>query len=214
MRETRVDLLELAEANVRLYAAEPEEIVAWAVARFGNRIILGTGFSPNSGVLFHLIHTRQPWLRAVFVNPGDVPETNLQYAKVLSDRMPTPVVKRYEPDTPLSDADREKIAAGGDARREVYERRKLPLIHRAVAEHAAHAILYGARFDQNEGRRRQNRFPIVNMTREGLVRVYPVWFKDDHFMGAYLIRHDLPVHPDGLPGGERFACGLHDDLPS
>ncbi|OYV26586.1 MAG: hypothetical protein B7W98_03040, partial [Parcubacteria group bacterium 20-58-5] len=166
-----------------------------------------------SGVLRHMVHTRHPWVHAVFVNPGDVPETNLAYAKELVAHMPTPVVETYEPDTPLSDDDRVRIEEGGDARRAVYQRRKIPLLHNAVAAHGAHAILYGAHFDQNAGRRRQNRFPIVNPDTTGLIRVYPLWFKDDQYAGEYLIRNDLPVHPDGLPGGERFACGLHDDVP-
>jgi len=201
-------IAEVAQWNVRLEAATPEQIIYWAVKKFGPHIVMGTGFSPNSIVLLHMVHWMFPDIRAIFVNPGDIPLTNLEYAKTVKGYLPKLKVKEYEPDAPLSEEDRLAISRGGKDRLEVYSRRKLPLMRKALEEHGAKAILYGARFDQNLGR---SRFSIVKPDEKQVMRIYPSLYREERDHQQYIIQHDLPVHPDGMPGGERAGCGLHDD---
>jgi 3'-phosphoadenosine 5'-phosphosulfate sulfotransferase (PAPS reductase)/FAD synthetase len=202
-----VELSEIAEADSKLSLRPPGEIIDWAVKRFGPYIIMGTSFGRNSGKLLDEVHSKYPWIPAIFVDPGDVPATNYAYAETIAKRMPNLVIRKYENDTPLSDADRLAIESGGAARLEVYARRKLPLIRRAADEHWAQAIMYGRRFDQLEPEER-SRFRVVNQDERKLVRVYPSLYTSDNEVFQWIMDSDL-MHPDGLPEGIRTNCGTH-----
>jgi phosphoadenosine phosphosulfate reductase len=48
-------LAELAEVNVRLEHAQPEEIIAWAARRFGQYLTMATAFGPEGSVIVSIL---------------------------------------------------------------------------------------------------------------------------------------------------------------
>lgn len=166
---------------------------------------MSTSFGANSAVLLHLVATKLPGTPVLFVDPGDVPERNRAYAETLRKHLGFEVYT-YEPYEALTSEDRARLGESESARQDVYARRKLEPMDRALREHGVRAIMHGIRADQNAYR--ATRAPLEPRA-DGIVRVYPLLAMTASAVGRYLAEHGLPLHPDGLPQGVRFECGLH-----
>src|SRR5262249_20956913 len=46
---------EIDEANAKLETAQPQEVLRWAIERFGSRFTMATAFGPEGMVLIHML---------------------------------------------------------------------------------------------------------------------------------------------------------------
>ncbi|NBP87628.1 MAG: phosphoadenylyl-sulfate reductase, partial [Planctomycetia bacterium] len=53
-------LAELAEASQRLESAEPDEIIRWAVERYGSKLTMATAFGPEGCLILHWLASIAP----------------------------------------------------------------------------------------------------------------------------------------------------------
>ena len=79
--------LDLSKINQELEKKKPEEIIAWTLQEFPGRIAMTSSFSPESGVLLHLVSRIDPAVPVLFLETGyHFPET-LEYKEALIQLM-------------------------------------------------------------------------------------------------------------------------------
>ncbi len=202
---------EVRRANALLVGAGSDVILHWCSAIF-RRPALATSFGPNSGVLWHMAHEHfGPDLLAVYVDPGDLPEANKRYRDTLMHRWPLRLLNPFEPDPPATAHERALMHAGGTGRELAYERTKLLTLRLGLRKYRIDGILFGARADQGkDGTERLSLSSRAFIARkDGRTGAYPNRLMTHQDSLAYLVRHDIPFHESGPPGGGRVECGIH-----
>ena len=205
-RVKRMSDAELLSMNDMLIALSPEEVIAWAFERFGERLVASTSFGSNAAVLLHLVAASRYGIPIIHIDTGDVPKDNKRYADELREKLEISV-HIYGSENPLSEEESRLHRKGEDGLREFYKLRKLEPMRRALDEHGADAVLYGVRADQSAYRRTLH--PIETDT-QGVLRIYPMLRMTSTQAKDYIIDNRLPVHAQGYPGEKaKMECGLH-----
>ncbi len=195
-------LEELAEASLRLEAATPQEILAWAVDRFAPRFTMATAFGPEGMCLIHMLADMGAPVPIFNLDTGyQFPET-LQMRDRVRERYGIEVeLKRPE----LSVAEYE-AAHGGPVYATDPDRccrdRKLAVLTRAIE--GMHAWASAIRRDQSPDRAKA---PIVGWDRKfGLVKVSPLanWTKSQ--VWQFIVDHDVPYNPLHDRGYTSIGC--------
>src|SRR5436190_20773080 len=74
--QIRPDAELIADANRLLAAAEPEDVLRWAVAEFRPRLLMATAFGAEGCVLIHILAGIDPSTRIINIDTGyQFPET-------------------------------------------------------------------------------------------------------------------------------------------
>src|SRR6478736_182877 len=79
--------LDLTSANARLASASAEEITAFAVAQFGDGLILSTSFGAQAAVMLRLVTLVKPDVPVVFVDTGYLFPETYKFADELTKRL-------------------------------------------------------------------------------------------------------------------------------
>lgn len=182
---------ELDEVNRRLEGASPNEVLAWAVARFGQGLVLASSF--QDCVLVDLATQADPALRVIFLDTGfHFPET-LAYLRRVQRRYGLNLDVR-RPDVPL-----DVMPCGSAGCCQV---RKVDPLNAALR--GATAWITGVkRVDTPE----RADAPVVAWdVAKGLVKVNPIvgWTEDD--VERYVAERDLPRHPLTYVGYASIGC--------
>lgn len=193
---------ELARASRSLEAASPEEIIRWAVSRFGGKLTMATAFGPEGCLIIH-------WLAAIapttFVFNLD---TGYQFPETLDLR--ERIAKRYgievaleKPATTVDDYER---AHGGPIYRTDPDRccgdRKLAIVSRVLVNYDA--WMSGIRRDQSPDRAAA---PIVGWDHKyGVVKVSPLanWTKAK--VWDVIVTENVPYNPLHDKGYVSIGC--------
>lgn len=72
---------DLDQQNRALGASTPEELIAWAAKRFGNKLIASTSFGATSAVMLHLVHRVAPRTPIICVDTGYLFPETYQFAE-------------------------------------------------------------------------------------------------------------------------------------
>ena len=184
-------LAELAEADERLEGAPPAEVVAWAVERFGDSMVLACSFQDI--VLVDLAVAAVPDIEVVFLDTGFhfpetlefVDEVRRHYGLNLTVTHPGPEAEAWP---------------CGTAR--CCELRKVAPLRDAVAGRDAWMTAL-KRVDAPT----RTRAPIVGYDEAfGLVKINPMAIVTDDEIDRYLFEHSLPVHPLVGQGYVSIGC--------
>jgi len=193
---------ELARASRSLEAASPEEIIRWAVGRFGGKLTMATAFGPEGCLIIHWLAAIAP---ATFVFNLD---TGYQFPETLDLR--ERIAKRYgievaleKPATTVDDYER---AHGGPIYRTDPDRccgdRKLAIVSRVLVNYDA--WMSGIRRDQSPDRAAA---PIVGWDHKyGVVKVSPLanWTKAK--VWDAIMRASVPYNPLHDKGYVSIGC--------
>ncbi|WP_394822354.1 phosphoadenylyl-sulfate reductase [Pendulispora albinea] len=181
---------ELVEANARLEAASYAERLAWAVERWGERLLFTSSFGAGSGVLLHLWSQVAPHLPVVFIDTGFLFDETIAYKDRLVERLGlnVQVVRSKIPrDDFLIEHGADIQAKNPDFCCGVNKIEPLAPILRE-----ARGWVSGLRRDQSATRAD---VPILLPTAEGHVKVHPIATMTAPEVGAYLERHGIEEHP-------------------
>jgi len=221
--------------NVALEEAPPEELIAWARDRYGERLVASTSFGATSAVMLHLIHRVAPRTPIVCVDTGYLFEETYTFAEGLIARLDLDV---HFYSATMSAARQEALYGrlweqGEEGVQRYLQINKVEPMQRALEELGAEAWMAGLRSVQTEHRAGLRRID----QQDGRVKIHPIlrWSSDD--MHAYMAKHDLPFHPlvaegyrsigdhhstipttadmdprDGRILGKKRECGLHMPL--
>ncbi len=203
--------LDLDRVNDELLDAPPEEVVAWAASRFGDRLVMSTSFGATSALMLHLVSRVAPETKVICVDTGYLFPETYRFAEELSHRLGIEVLW-YS--ATMSSARQEalygKMWEQGDEGIERYLRiNKVEPMQRALAEIGAKAWLAGVRADQTEHRAGLRPVEVQN----GRVKVHPILGFTEDDVAKYMETHDLPYHPL-YSQGYRSIGDHHSTLPT
>ena len=217
-----------------LRGSEPRRIVEWAVATFGDGLVMSTSFGIQSAALLHLATSVKPDIPVVWVDTGYLPPETYRFAESLTRRLDLDL---HVVQPSLSPARMEALhgrlwESEGIEELNRYDRiRKVEPMQRALEELGASAWLAGLRADQTDHRRG---LPAIGR-QDNRFKVLPILGWTSRDVHRYLKAHDLPYHPlfeqgyatvgdwhssrpvgaddaherDTRFGGRKQECGLH-----
>jgi phosphoadenosine phosphosulfate reductase len=170
-----------------------EERVRWAVANYGDRLIVTTSFGIQSAVMLHLVTRIAPGIPVVFVDTGYHFAETYRFADELTRRLQLNL-KVYTP--AITSARQEALFGrqweqGLDGLARYNHVNKVEPMDRAVRELGAVAWLAGLRREQAATRAD---LPVVKVQNR-VTKIHPIvdWTSRD--VHRYLVMHELPYHP-------------------
>lgn len=205
--------IDLAAANQQLKDKTPQEIIAWAIAQAENPLVT-TNFRPYEAVILHMATQVKPDIKVLWVDSGYNTSATYRFAeKVINDLNLN--IDVYIPQ--MTSARRNVLMKGipeiDDPLHEEFTRQvKLEPFQRALAELKPDLWLNAIRKDQTEFRQSLD---IVSASKDGVIKVAPLFHWSEEQMQAYLAEHDLPNEDnyfDPTKAVETRECGLHTQL--
>jgi phosphoadenosine phosphosulfate reductase len=180
---------ELRLASERLEAASPEERLAFAVERWGDKLLFTSSFGAGSGVLLHLWSRVASHLPVVFIDTGFLFDETHEY----KDRLARQLGLRVEVAQPAQSRDDFLWEHGDIWTRDpdfCCARNKVAPIQPYLARSLA--WVSGLRRDQSATRRD---VPILQPVEDGPLKVYPLATMTAAEALAYMKEHAIPEHP-------------------
>jgi phosphoadenosine phosphosulfate reductase len=205
--------IDLAAANAALEGKTPQEIIAWAIENSENPLVT-TNFRPYESVILHMAVQAKPDIKVLWVDSGYNTSATYRFAeKVIQDLNLN--VETYIPQQ--TSARRNVLMKGipdvGDELHDEFTRQvKLEPFQRALAELKPDLWLNAIRKDQTEFRQS---LEIVSASKDGIIKVAPLFNWTDADLEAYLEQHNLPNEHDYFDptkAVENRECGLHTQL--
>jgi len=195
MTNTVPDSIDHDSLNELFERSEPAEIVQWAVAQFGQDLVMSSSFGAESAALIHLAVQHKPDIRIIFIDTGFLfPQTH-QFMQQLRRRLDLNVWTyrtNHDPFAYLHQAGEENPTWRKDVQACCQANKNEPF-ERAIRELSPRAWLRGIRRDQAHTRR-ASRF-IEWSKRYGCHAISPLLGWSTRQVHDYLKRHDLPYHP-------------------
>ena len=199
---TEAFLAELADESRRLESATPEEIITWAVERFGRRLTMATAFGPEGCVILSMLAKIAPETYVFNLDTG----YQFQQTLDLRDR----IARRYgiavdmlQPELSVPEYE---VLHGGPLYKTNPNQccfdRKIKLLKRGVQNR--HAWMSGIRRDQSADRAQA---PIIGWDKKfSLVKISPLanWTKKD--VWKRITDQDVPYNPLHDQGYPSIGC--------
>lgn len=205
--------IDLAAANAELAGKTPQEIVAWAIAN-SDQPLVTTNFRPYESVILHMAVQAKPDIKVLWVDSGYNTSATYRFAEQLIKDLNLNIVTYI----PEMSAARRNVLMGGipevdDPQHEEFTRQvKLEPFQRALAELKPDLWLNAIRKDQTEFRQSLD---IVSASKDGIIKVAPLFNWTEADMDAYLAEHNLPNEHDYFDPTKALGtreCGLHTQL--
>lgn len=187
--------LDLDTLNALFEKSDPQQVVDWAVAQFGDDILMSSSFGAESALLIHMAVQHKPDIRVVFTDTGYLFPETFQHRDALRSRFDLNVLTYRSASDP---ADYLRAAGETDPTwRSDVDRccgaNKNEPFDRAMRELAPKAWLRGIRRSQADTRK--GRAFIEWSPRFGCYAISPLLNMSSKDIYAYMKRHDLPYHP-------------------
>jgi phosphoadenosine phosphosulfate reductase len=180
--------------------AHATQIISWAMATYGDQLIMSTSFGIQSAVLLHLtlVLMKANTIPTVWIDTGYLPPETYRYALQLKELLSINL-KIYQSE--LSPAHMEAIygrlweSSDPEERRLYGLLRKVIPMKRAQKELNSKCVLIGLRRQQTDHRRDLEHFQSSSDPDDDCSKVYPLldWTDDD--IRSYFQSYNLPVHP-------------------
>lgn len=205
--------LDLKRLNEELDLRSADEIVRWALER-SQAPLVTTNFRPYEAVILHLITQIKPDIQVLWVDSGYNTSATYRFAEALIERLKLNIVT-YIPQ--ISSARRNVLMGGipevNDPLHEEFTRQvKLEPFQRALSELQPDLWFNAIRKDQTEFRQSLD---VVSQSRDGVLKVAPLFHWNEADLEAYLERFALPNeldYFDPTKALETRECGLHTQL--
>jgi len=190
----------VADVNARLETASAAHVADWAVATFGEGLIVAS--SMQDTILPHLFSARLPGVEVLFLETGYHFAETLATRDEAARRLPITVVNAL-PAQSVAEQDAQYGARLHDRDPNLCcALRKVEPLNRALAGHDAWVT--GARRVDAVTRAE---LPVVQWdAKHGLVKINPLALWSDDQVEAYQADHDLPRHPLVAQGYPSIGC--------
>ena len=191
---------EVTRLNAKFAAAEPSEIIRWAVETFRPDVAMTSSFGAKSAALIHMAIQVDPTISIRFVDTGLLFPETLQFVEELTrrfhlnvsvfrTRMDVEKFKREHAHLPIGHPD----FCCGDYKVEATER--------ALA--GLRCWITG--ISREEARTRATT-PFVEVLTTGVTKVAPLAAWTSKQLHAYMTTHGLPYHPLWSKGYTSIGC--------
>ena len=202
----------IAEADIARYQAAfaphtPQDLLAWALGRFGRRIAVVTALQDEGIVLLDMARKIAPDVRAITIDTGRLPNETYRFIETVRERLDV-TVEIVHPDARslaalVGEQGPNLFYRSVDARLSCCRVRKVEPLRRALG--GMDAWITGLRRDQTPDRAAT---PILarDDAHGGVLKLAPLaaWSLDD--VAVYLRAHDLPRHPLYARGYRSIGC--------
>lgn len=201
----------LDRENRAFASSTPEDLIEWALERFGDTLVASTSFGATSAVMLHLIHRVAPRTPIVCVDTGYLFQETYRFAEELIKRMHLDV-RFYS--APMSSARQEALYGrlweqGEEGVKRYLQINKVEPMQRALDELGARAWMAGLRSEQTQHRAGLRRIEV----QDGRTKIHPILTWTEEQMDAYMQRYDLPHHPM-VEQGYRSIGDHHSTIPT
>jgi len=205
--------INIDQANQELQGKTPEQIVEWALAKAENPIIT-TNFRPYESAILHLVAKQKPDITVLWVDSGYNTRATYDFANKLIKDLNLNVVTYIPKQTSAHrDATMNGIpSVNNPLHDEFTEQVKLEPFKRALSELKPDVWFNAIRKDQTEFRQGLD---VLSQSKDGVLKVAPLFYKNDKDLDAYLAEHELPNefdYFDPTKVEENRECGLHTQL--
>lgn len=186
--------LDLDALNAKLLPRSAEQRVAWALEHFDGSIVLSSSFGAQAAVSLHMVSSQQADIPVVLIDTGYLFPETYQFAEHLTQRLDLNLhVYRAKMSGPWQEAHYGRLWEQGLEGIERYNRlNKVEPMQRALTELGAKAWFSGLRRQQASSRQHRE---ILEVGKDGRLRIYPIVDWTDRDVHAYLQKHQLPYHP-------------------
>lgn len=205
--------IDLVAANAALEGKTPQEIIAWAIAQSENPLVT-TNFRPYESVILHMAVQVKPDIKVLWVDSGYNTSATYRFA----EKMIQDFNLNVETYIPQQTSARRNVLMKGipdvdDPLHDEFTRQvKLEPFQRALAAMSPDLWLNAIRKDQTEFRQS---LEIVSASKDGIIKVAPLFNWTEADLEAYLVEHGLPNEHDYFDPTkalETRECGLHTQL--
>jgi len=203
--------LDLVALNEQLRAKTPQEIIRWAL-ELGKRSFLTTSFSPNAGVMLHMVSSIDRSVPVVWIDSG----YNVRDAYLVAEKLMQDLSLNMHIYTPIMTAERRNALMGGiptpdepEEHAEFTRQVKLEPFARAIEELKPEIWLTGIRRDETEFRKSLD---ILSWDNRGMLKVAPIFYWTEDDVASYMTQNQLPTckrYFDPTKVSEHLECGLH-----
>jgi len=205
--------IDLSAANAELKDKSPQEIIAWALSQSESPLVT-TNFRPYESVILHMAVQAKPDIKVLWVDSGYNTSATYRFAEKLIQDLNLNVVT-YIPE--MTAARRNVLMQGipdvnDELHAEFTRQVKLEPFQRALSELKPDLWLNAIRKDQTEFRQNME---IVSASKDGIIKVAPLYNLTEADLDAYLAEHNLPNEHDYFDPTkaiETRECGLHTQL--
>jgi phosphoadenosine phosphosulfate reductase len=208
--------LDLAELNAMFEKASPQKVVEWAIAQWGDEVVMSSSFGAESALMIHLAIQHKPDIKVIFVDTGyQFPET-FRHMEDLRRRFDLNVWTyrtRNDPIQYLKDAGETDPNDRKDDKACCAVNKTEPF-ERAMRELAPKAWIRGIRRQQAETRTGARfvewaswpQSPNSTTERFGCYAVSPLLNMSTRDIFQYMKAHNLPYHPLYEQGYSSIGC--------
>ncbi len=193
---------EIAQKNIELESASPQEILRWSISRFAPKFTMATAFGPEGMIILHMLSEIDA------ATPVFNLDTGYQFQETLELR--EEVIRRYGMTVELKRADMSveeyEKQHGGPVYRSNPDQccfhRKVQVLERAVI--GFHAWASAIRRDQSVDRANA---PIVGWDKKfGLVKVSPLANWTKKMVWKFITDNNVPYNPLHDQGYTSIGC--------
>ena len=205
--------INIDQANQELQGKTPEQIVEWALAKAENPIIT-TNFRPYESAILHLVAKQKPDITVLWVDSGYNTRATYDFANKLIKDLNLNVITYIPKQTSAHrDATMNGIPSVNNPLHDGFtEQVKLEPFRRALSELKPDVWFNAIRKDQTEFRQGLD---VLSLSKDGVLKVAPLFYKNDKDLDAYLEENNLPNefdYFDPTKVEENRECGLHTQL--
>lgn len=194
--DDEIDIARLADS---FETRGPEELLAWAIGRWGDRLTLATAFQAEGMVLLDLAWRMDPEIRVVTLDTGRLPQETHDLIDRVRRRYGIAVEVVYPDGAALQKLVRRDGANGFfgsvEARLACCRTRKVEPMRRALA--GSEAWIAGLRREQSAARAgvaKVERDPVHAGPRGDLIKLNPLADWSLERVWRYVEEHDVPYH--------------------
>ncbi|MGH8933790.1 MAG: phosphoadenylyl-sulfate reductase [Egibacteraceae bacterium] len=206
--QTAFDDLEIGEIALDLDDQEPEDVIAWGLETFGDRVAIVTALQPDGMVVLDMAYQIKPDIRVLTVDTGRLPRATLDFVDKVRAHYPLARVEVLIPDGREVDA---MVRRNGlDLFREAVPLRLLCCQIRKVrpmlrALEGLDAWFTGLRRDQWASRAAIRKVELDH-DHDGIVKLNALadWSKEE--VWDYIGDCGVPVHPLHAEGFTSIGC--------
>lgn len=198
------ELAALEEASAALDQAEPEEILQWAIDRYGEGLTLACSFGGISGmVLMDIVQRLAPRTEVFYLDTDYLFPETYEMVDTANAKWTAANIVGYRTDVSVEEQARIHGASLWERDPDLCcEIRKVEPNRRALAGKAA--WISGLRRDQSADR---GSTPAVQWDAKfGLVKVNPLINWDEKKVWAYIFKHSVPYNPLHDRGYPSIGC--------
>ncbi len=202
------DDLEIGEIGIQLDDKEPEEVIAWGLETFGDRVAVVTAFQCEGSVILDMAYRVRKDVRVISVDSGRLPQETYSFIDQVKDRYPEIRLEILFPDYREVEAmvRRHRLDLFYDSvplRLLCCHIRKVRPLLRALQE--LDGWFTGLRREQWASRANIKKVELDH-DHGGIVKINPLadWTKEE--VWDYIRTHSVPYHPLYDRGYTSIGC--------